>query len=118
MTVIELHFRKRQGIIKVEETKEPVKYRKLKDADLPAGFLEKFRSVVVPTYISYVAQYTDPWRVEDTDSVVALEMILAEVFGKHAAFNITPQHDIFKTVRSLSKSYTRSALKSSHHWWH
>ena len=50
--------------------------------DLPAGALDRnmWRCVFISTYSVYVANYPNPWSVDDEDAVVALQHIWNAVY--------------------------------------
>jgi hypothetical protein len=75
--------------------------RKQKDAvRLPEGSTEnnRFRAVFITTYICWVAQYPDPWRIENEEAVNAMQKIWAAVYDKRIQFKVTTDSSVFKQV--------------------
>ena len=97
-----------QGIIKTEQVKEQletterkVTHKRKEAIPLPEGSTEnnRFRAVFVTTYICWVAEYADPWRVEPEEATSVMQKIWAEVYGKKVPFKITTETKAYQQVR-------------------
>lgn len=72
-----------------------------KNGDLPIGAHdgERFRRLFVPTLIWYTAFQSDPWKIDDSDHVNAMQEIWNKVYGKTVPYRIEVNDDVFKVVR-------------------
>jgi len=97
--------------------------RKQRDAipakHLPEGSTEnnRFRAVFVTTYICWVAQYPDPWRIDNEEAVSVMQKIWAEVYGKKIQYRITADTPAFKQVRHLLSMEIYSRCYSLFHFF-
>jgi hypothetical protein len=63
--------------------------RKFVNKDLPAGYDagNMWRRAYIPTYISFVAGYKDPWFVEDAHAVIGMQEVWDRIYINNS--NIT-----------------------------
>jgi hypothetical protein len=94
---------------------EGSKRKKYRNDDLPEGAMDMnlWRGIYVPTYLSYVASYSDPWVITDDNSRAAMKMIWKRVYnGKSKNYrDITINNAVFYIVSypsllSVRQSYS------------
>jgi hypothetical protein len=85
----------------VPEERKPPANKKFVNKQLPAGCEKgnRWRRVFIPTYISYVAGYKDPWFVDDDDAVDAMQHIWDRVFSSDGIVHVVEVNDsVFSIV--------------------
>ena len=91
-----------------------VTHKRKEAIPLPEGSTDnnRFRAVFVTTYICWVAEYADPWRVEPEEATGVMQKIWAEVYGKKIPFKITTETKAYQQVHrnpslSMDNVYSR-----------
>jgi hypothetical protein len=102
-----------QGIVKVEKTGNETymtsRTQKLVKL-IPNAAINQFRRAFIPTYIAWVAEFPDPWRIESEQVVEAMNKIWAQIYGRKVPYEITTNTDVYKKVCCLVFIKMASAL--------
>jgi hypothetical protein len=91
-----------------QENKSAVStYRRFVNSDLPIGCEKgnKWRRTFIPSYITYVASYSDPWIVDDSDAVISMECAWEATYREEIPHSIQVNDcPIFSIVSPLLSS--------------
>jgi hypothetical protein len=91
--------------IKTENKNSGRATTKFNNSHLPSGCQDgnRWRRIFVPTYITFVAGYDNPWSVTDDDAVPAMQAIWNKVYDNpKITHKIEAQQAVFSVVSSLS----------------
>ena len=108
---LSLMFTSFQGIVRIQGATKSVKTEapiakhsgvKYKNSDLPDGCLSNnvWRRIYVPTYLTYVASYDDPWTLKDSDGINAMQCIWDDIYGHKVKYTIKVNDAVFNIVRA------------------
>ena len=79
---------------------------KFTNNDLPAGSMDLWRPVLIPTFAKFVASYDDPWVIDDQDTITALQKVWDAVYPK-IPYTVKTKEAVFVLVSlSLNASVT------------
>ena len=68
--------------VPAQQSNQQVGRKKFVNGDLPEGCEKRnrWRRVFIPSYIHFIASYSDPWSMNDDDIIEAMQSTWDEVF--------------------------------------
>jgi len=66
---------------------------------IPDAAINQFRRAFIPTYITWAAEFPDPWRIKSKQAVEAMNKIWAQIYARKVPYEITTNMDVYKKVR-------------------
>ncbi|KAH9992997.1 hypothetical protein BJV74DRAFT_795687 [Russula compacta] len=109
---------KKRDIIKVEEMpakeRTHMATRKHKDLKpLPQGATDdnKFRGWFTPTFISWVAEHGDAWRLDKEKAIDAMQKSWNAIYGKKVPYTITTDSEVYSKTDQAQQEFATGILK-------